>query len=325
VKLLLFALCAAFSVSVRASNVTLSSSHNGPAVFNSTNAVKVSNGSLIRVGTLLTPGDPNSFMEFGTSTVKNAGFGSNMTPGKVVGNVIPANDESTHGAFNGRAIYLWIYNAPTVATSIESGIFRTSSVFPSNDLTGIDDSVTVQSAVNVVDVISFSSATMPPRILPGDAIDSKHFILTGITVPPPADSDSDSIPDSHELSVGLNPSDPADALLDLDGDAVDNRLEYALGSDLRWAGSSGLPVQGKMQVSGVIHATFQFTRRRAPVTRVLVPELSTTLIPSGWQSGPSVFTTESIVYEEQTETVLLRDNQPLSTRPRLYFRLRLAP
>jgi len=40
------------------------------------------------------------------------------------------------------------------------------------------------------------------------------------------DTDGDTLPDAWELFYGLNPSDPADALLDYDGDGLDNLGEY---------------------------------------------------------------------------------------------------
>src|SRR5688500_2443547 len=67
---------------LQASTVTLSSQAVGPSVF-AFNGTLVPNGSLIRVGTLTTPGDFNSFVEFGTSTVKNAGIGVSARGSKI--------------------------------------------------------------------------------------------------------------------------------------------------------------------------------------------------------------------------------------------------
>lgn len=45
------------------------------------------------------------------------------------------------------------------------------------------------------------------------------------------DDDEDGIPDEWELAYGLNPNDPSDALLDFDGDGLNNLEEYLLGTD----------------------------------------------------------------------------------------------
>jgi hypothetical protein len=45
------------------------------------------------------------------------------------------------------------------------------------------------------------------------------------------DDDGDGIPDTWELAYGLNPLDPEDALLDLDGDGLNNLEEYQQGRD----------------------------------------------------------------------------------------------
>ncbi|MEM7244305.1 MAG: Ig-like domain-containing protein [Acidobacteriota bacterium] len=46
------------------------------------------------------------------------------------------------------------------------------------------------------------------------------------------DSDGDGIPDDVEVALFLNPNDPTDALLDFDGDTLDNLTEYQLGTNI---------------------------------------------------------------------------------------------
>jgi hypothetical protein len=53
------------------------------------------------------------------------------------------------------------------------------------------------------------------------------------------DSDCDGLPDAWELAHGLNPNDPSDAFGDPDGDGLNNREEYALGTDPRKADTDG--------------------------------------------------------------------------------------
>jgi hypothetical protein len=263
-----------------------------------------------------------SFVEFGTSTVKDGGFGANTVPGKIIGSVTESRPESGQDIFNSKTIYIWIYNAQTAGAATQQGLFKTSKSFPVNQPTGFDDYVTVQSAIDITGVVPLPGFTTA-QILTGDATDSLHLVL-GSTIPVPPDSDGDGLPDAWETANGLNPSNPADAVLDPDGDTFDNRLEHALGADPRSSTTPSLPVQGKLQVGGIDYATLRFTRLKNLTGSTLIPELCATLNAADWQSGPSVFTTVSVTDQGLTESVLLRDNQPLNNRRRLFFRLRLT-
>ena len=53
------------------------------------------------------------------------------------------------------------------------------------------------------------------------------------------DVDEDLIRDDWELANGLDPSDPTDALLDPDGDGLNNYGEYIAGTDLNVADTDG--------------------------------------------------------------------------------------
>jgi hypothetical protein len=310
-----------FAGSCQATDVTLSSNASGPAVFNATNTAKVANGSLVRIGMVSNTSNPAaSFTEFGRATIRSAGLAPNEVPGKITGNVTAAGPDTTHDVFNGKTIYIWVYNAATAAAATEQGIFRTSLAFPVNDTSGIGDYITVFSAVDITGILEVPGSS-PPAILTGNSTDSKHFVLGTIYS---IDSDADGLPDTWETANGLNPNDPADALLDTDGDTIDNRLEHALGSDPRSRSTPGLPVQGKIQISGVDYATFQFTRLQGLTGSTLIPEISATLLSNDWHSGASDLATVSVTAQGLNEVVILRDVQPLSTRTRLYFRLRLT-
>jgi hypothetical protein len=306
-----------------ATSVAFSSSRSGPGVFNNTNTAKVANGSLIRVGMINNSADPaGSFVEFGTLAVNNGGGGPNIVPGKVNGSVTQSGDDSTHNLFNNKTVCLWIYNTPTPGTAAQYGIFRTSRVFPVNNPDNVDDFITVESATEIVEAVAIPGQGAA-QILPGDAVDSKHFVL-GSPSTPPADADGDGLPDAWEASNGLNSSDPADALSDADGDTIDNRLEHALGSDPRSRSTPGLPVQGKVQIGQTDYATFQFTRLKGLAGSTLIPEISATLGSNDWHSGAADIATVSVTDQGLNEVVILRDTQPLASRTRLYFRLRLT-
>jgi hypothetical protein len=80
--------------------------------------------------------------------------------GKVSGQVIDNNSGATEADFfNGKAIYLWVFNGSTVSGSTEMGIFRAKSgattpwTYPTNG-GGVGDSVTLSTASSITPNIS---------------------------------------------------------------------------------------------------------------------------------------------------------------------------
>lgn len=151
-KKLLLSILAASATWASASTVSLSSggaTTPSPTVFNHANTAIVTSG-LVRVGMLTDPADPGTFVEFGTSSISFAGLGTNRREGKVTGPVANNNLEADDAQFNGKDIYLWIYNASSAAAATEQGLFRVVEVvggpdqqFPTDDPGGFADNTQV--------------------------------------------------------------------------------------------------------------------------------------------------------------------------------------
>jgi hypothetical protein len=62
------------------------------------------------------------------------------------------------------------------------------------------------------------------------------------------DADCDGLPDAWEIAHGLNPNDPSDAFADLDGDGLNNREEFAIGTDPRKADTDGDGVNDRQEL-----------------------------------------------------------------------------
>ncbi|HWB02460.1 MAG TPA: PEP-CTERM sorting domain-containing protein [Verrucomicrobiales bacterium] len=146
-KKLLLSLLAASASWVSASTVSLSSGGStspSPTVFNNANSAVVANGSFVRVGMLTTAGNTDTFVEFGTSQIRNAGLGATARPGKLTGEVINNNLETDDAQFNAKDVYIWVYNAPTAGAATEWGVFKVvGQVFPTDDPGGFADTVTI--------------------------------------------------------------------------------------------------------------------------------------------------------------------------------------
>jgi hypothetical protein len=160
-KLTLALALIALAPASQASTVTLSSTAAGPSVFLPNGSSLLANGSLIRVGTLTNPADVNTFIEFGTSTVKSVGVGVSAQPSKVAGSVANPT-ETDDGQFNNLPVYIWVYNATSLPAGqaaregLEQGLFRSSNTnFPVNDIAGVGDAATAEA-------ISFTTAINLP-------------------------------------------------------------------------------------------------------------------------------------------------------------------
>jgi len=141
-KKLLLSILVATASCASASTLLLSSNAAGPTVFDTGNGTVVAAG-LIRVGMLTDPANVNSFVEYGTSTIKPAGLGAGQKQGKVTGSVTNVT-EADDAQFDNKDVYVWIYNAATAAASNQSGLFHAVGVkFVPDDPAGVGDQTTV--------------------------------------------------------------------------------------------------------------------------------------------------------------------------------------
>jgi len=194
-KKLLLSLVLASASLVDASTVTLSSAATAPSVYTFQGAL-VPNGSLVRVGFLATDGVASSFVEFGTSILGNGGAFAGARPSKLNGGVTNVT-ETDDAQFNGKTVYVWIYNAATQAASTQSGLFKAVAVgtsvtttFPIDDPAGPGDLATIQGLqfteyVNDPSLGQFQGRFDPAAAANADGTGTGRFILGG-GVPEPS-------------------------------------------------------------------------------------------------------------------------------------------
>ncbi|MBC8040830.1 MAG: metallophosphoesterase [Opitutaceae bacterium] len=97
----------------------------------------------------------------------------------------------------------------------------------------------------------------------GNAPDNYTIVKQGA-----ADSDDDGLSDEYEIANGLNRFSATDGDLDLDGDALSNRLEYALDLPANVPGRGALPgvVEGTDTDAGKLRFTFKRAREELTYT-----------------------------------------------------------
>lgn len=111
---------------------------------------------------------------------------------------------------------------------------------------------------------------------------------------------------ANEVRVPAISGDSADP----DGDSIPNLMEYALGTDARNPGVSGLPTAGQVVVSGQSYQTLTYTKVVANTDITYVPQVSSDLII--WNSGPNYLGAVSAVTSADglTQTITVRDLTP---------------
>jgi len=178
-KLILLA-AALLPIAAQASTVSLSTTRTGAGLFLSGGTTVAGTGMLIRVGTISNLADPvGTFVEFGAGSTRTIV----STTSKITGSVTAALPEANHDQFNGKAIYIWAYNSATALTASQQAIFASTKLFPTNDVNGVGDDVTVVSASDFTGAVEIPGWN-PGSIVAGDATHTPKFVL-GTVVPEP--------------------------------------------------------------------------------------------------------------------------------------------
>jgi hypothetical protein len=184
-KKLILSILATFTTLAGASTVSLSSNAVGPTAYNNANTSIIANGSLIRIGRLSEPGVASSFVEFGTSTIKNGGIGPTARPGKVNGSVVNTGGESDDAAFNNANVFVWIYNAPDAGSSTESGLFQAVGLtFPVDDPAGVGDSLSI-TATNLTVYVTNPAFQAQGRVDPTSDANGNTRLVLAANIPEP--------------------------------------------------------------------------------------------------------------------------------------------
>lgn len=178
-KLILLA-AALLPLASQASTVSLSTSRFGAGLFLADGTTLAGTGMLIRVGTISNLADPvGSFVDFGAGSTRTIV----STTSKITGSVTSALPEANHDQFNGKAIYIWAYNSATALTASQQAIFASTKLFPTNDVNGVGDDVTVVSATDFTGAVTIPGWN-PGAIVAGGGDHTPRFVL-GTVVPEP--------------------------------------------------------------------------------------------------------------------------------------------
>ena len=117
------------TVSSNAASINFDTGSGLGHMFVTSGGARLAIGSLVRMGTLSTPGDANSFVEFARTTINNTGGASTFTGFLRDGVTIATPAEAD--AIKGKQIFLYVYNAQGVAagvvpTTLEKGLFSST-------------------------------------------------------------------------------------------------------------------------------------------------------------------------------------------------------
>jgi len=190
-------------------------------------------------------------------------YDNTLVKARVVAGVVPGG---TATEFSSAAIANIITNGTSDTLVITQTQLNTTSPTGLINVAEIDFHILAEVAstallnVTVLDLhtpIIFTGITAQP-VIGGQAITS--VVTNGtINIQVITDTDGDGMPDNWELMHTLNPNDPADALLDNDGDGLNNIAEYTNGTDPKNADSDGDLVPDGVEVTAGTDPTNPFS------------------------------------------------------------------
>ena len=136
------------------------------------------------------------------------------------------------------------------------------------------------------------------------------------------DQDGDGMWNGFEETYSLDPFSTADASQDPDKDGLTNLEEAAFGSDPRDPASANRPIANE---DDPLYFALSYTRVKGLTTATITAEVSDDLLT--WDSGRPTYTVISSVTDngDNTETVIERMTSLISSSPRDFMRLEVAP
>lgn len=181
--------------------------------------------------------------------VRNAANGFVATP-TVNGTFIPADGAYVKPLTGPRDHFGAVYNVAGMSGQADGGGIDHTAMYISYDTVG---------TVN----IDIDGNTLVATYVQADGNTPDNFTIVKQGA---ADSDDDGISDEYELANGLNRLSALDADLDLDGDGLSNRLEYAFDTAANTPNRTGLPVLGQGTGADAGKLTLTFKRARSELT-----------------------------------------------------------
>lgn len=118
-------------------------------------------------------------------------------------------------------------------------------------------------------------------------------------------------------ATGTNLTGPT---ADPDGDSIQNVMEYALHLDPNTPNATGLPRASLVTTNGLTFGALTYTRVKAATDLVYEPSARGTISGGNWSVITNVV---SIIDQGETESITVRDDNPISDHTQRFFQLRI--
>jgi len=106
------------------------------------------------------------------------------------------------------------------------------------------------------------------------------------------------------------------------GDGIANLMKYALNLNPMTNAAAGLPVEKILPISGSNYLTLSYTHVKAATDITYIVELSGDM--KTWNSGDAYTTQVGVTDKGATETVVVRDVQPVNSSTKRFIRLKIS-